>query len=74
MTTPAAFTWYCTGRGTHDRTGLPAVVTRPVPGRSITVVPQCPVCGLGSKTIGWHVLQKPAAAGITEVDISRLPF
>jgi hypothetical protein len=38
------------------------------------VVPQCPVCGLGSKTIGWHVLQKPAAAGITEVDISRLPF
>jgi hypothetical protein len=70
-----AFYWHCTGigRGSHDRAGLPAVTTRNY-GHSTTVVPRCPVCGLGPKTYGWEVRQQLADAGRTEVDISAMPF
>jgi hypothetical protein len=74
MTTPAAF-WYCTGRGGHDRADLPAVVNRPVPGKhSFAFVGPCPVCGLGPRKITWKVWKIIAAARLTEVDISVLPF
>lgn len=35
---------------------------------------QCPVCGLGPKKIGRGKLAAIAAAGLTEIDISALPF
>ena len=74
MTGPDALTWYCTGRGGHDPCGLTAVMSRARPGKTLTVVTACPVCGTGPKTLGWKVRQRLAAAGRTQVDVSALPF
>jgi hypothetical protein len=66
--------WYCTGRGTHDRIPVTAITSRASGKRSLTVVTQCPACGLGPKTLGWRIRQQLADAGLAEVDISALPF
>jgi hypothetical protein len=34
---------------------------------------RCPLCGL-TKPVGYKTRQRIAAAGLTEVDISALPF
>ena len=70
-----AFT--CTGRGTHEPAvpgGIGYAELRPR-GQGGTVPPElrCPVCGL-SKRIGYRVRQRLAETGISEADISLLPF
>jgi hypothetical protein len=66
--------FYCTGRGTHGRIPVTAVTSQASQARSLTVVVQCPACGIGPKTLGWGVRQRLADAGLAEVDISALPF
>jgi hypothetical protein len=67
----------CTGRGTHDPAvpdGTGYAELRPG-GQGGTLPPElrCPVCGL-AKRVGYQARQRLARAGITEVDISALPF
>jgi hypothetical protein len=73
-----ALAFTCTGRGTHDP-AVPenvAVSFPAVPGRhggNVGTDLRCPVCGL-ARRIGYRARRKLAAAGLAEVDISRLPF
>jgi hypothetical protein len=67
----------CTGRGSHDPAvpeGIWYAKARPA-GQNGTVPAdlRCPVCGL-AKRIGYRARKRLAEAGITEVDISALPF
>jgi hypothetical protein len=72
-------TFYCDGRGAHDR-AVPEQVARSfpsIPGRrggSVEVGLRCPVCDLGPKKIGYKKRRQLADAGLTEVNISALPF
>jgi hypothetical protein len=70
-----AFT--CTGRGSHDSavpSGLKYAMLRPGgQGGTVPAELRCPVCGL-TKRVGYRARRRLADAGITEVDISILPF
>ena len=66
----------CTGRGSHDPAVPPVAYKRLRPGGHSGTVPaelRCPVCGL-AKRIGYQARKRLADAGLTEVDISALPF
>jgi len=67
----------CTGRGTHDPVvpdGIGHARLRPAgQGGTVPAELRCPVCGL-TKRIGYQARRRLAEAGITEVDISLLPF
>ena len=56
---------FCTGRGGHA-----PVMTDPAPGEPGR---RCPVCGI-IRRIGYRARKRIAEAGLTEVDISALPF
>jgi hypothetical protein len=72
MTAPGEPVFYCTGRGTHDP---PPALDRHLLTRGGTAIElRCPVCGCGPKRIGYRAGQRIADAGLTEVDISTLPF
>ena len=73
-------TFICTGsggRGTHDPAIPQRQETPQQQGRrhrsSTTPFLTCPACGRQAK-LGHHVMQKLAAAGLQQVDISKLPF
>jgi hypothetical protein len=57
--------YHCSGRGSH----VPVTnLERPGP-----AILRCPLCGL-AKPVGYETRKRIAAAGLTEVDISALPF
>jgi hypothetical protein len=60
--------YFCTGRGTHTPV---AYLSRPTGQRPGDL--RCPICGL-TKRIGYRARQRLRAAGLTEADISALPF
>lgn len=60
-----SLTAFCTGRGGHA-----PVSTQPVPGEPSR---RCPLCGL-TKRIGYRARKRIRDAGLTQVDISALPF
>jgi hypothetical protein len=68
----------CTGRGSHDPAipdGAAAYEKLRPAGQDGTMpaVLHCPVCGL-EKRLGYQVRRRLADSGLTEIDISALPF
>lgn len=59
--------YYCSGRGSHTPVGHLDRVT------SQGGCLRCPLCGV-TKPLGYKTRKLIAAAGLTEVDISALPF
>jgi hypothetical protein len=57
----------CSGLGRGDHVPV-TNLERPGPG-----ILRCPECGL-EKPVGYKTRQRLAGAGLTEVDISALPF
>jgi hypothetical protein len=60
--------YICTGRGDHAPVGGLGKLTGQRPGEL-----RCPLCGL-TKRIGYRARQRIRAAGLTQVDVSALPF
>jgi hypothetical protein len=59
-------TYFCSGGGTHTPV---AYLSREQDAQGL----RCPLCGL-TKRIGYRARQRLTRAGLTEVDISALPF